>query len=225
MKTVAIMPIKLNNERLPGKNTKQFSDGTPLLQVMLNTLRTLKKQGDLDEIYVFCSDSAIQKYLPADVQWLLRPEYLDSQAAKCNDILREFLHLIEADYYVLTAATSPFVSAEHIKTCVDAVRSGEYDSAFAAKKIQNFLWQNNKPVNFTLDSAPRTQDMLPYYCELSTPYVFTKAVFEQYGGRTGKKPYICECSEIECVDIDFPEDFELADIIYTHHFKKRERKV
>ena len=28
MKTVAFVPIKLNNERLPGKNLKKFSDGT-----------------------------------------------------------------------------------------------------------------------------------------------------------------------------------------------------
>ena len=31
MKVVAFVPVKLNNERLPGKNTKVFEDGTPLI--------------------------------------------------------------------------------------------------------------------------------------------------------------------------------------------------
>ena len=221
MKTVAIMPIKLNNERLPGKNIKKFSDGTPLLHVMLNTLLSLQIDGTIDETYVFCSNPNIQEYLPKGIKWLSRPEFLDTQQAKCNDIIREFLKSVEADYYVLTAATSPFVSFKHIKDCIIHVHSGEYDSAFAAKKIQNFLWKNGKPENFSLDSAPRTQDMIPYYCELSTPYVFTRKVFEQFGGRTGENPYICECSEIECVDIDYPEDFALADIIYTQYLKEK----
>lgn len=38
MKTVAFIPIKMNNERLPGKNTKGFSNGRPLISYILETL-------------------------------------------------------------------------------------------------------------------------------------------------------------------------------------------
>lgn len=31
MKIVSFTPVKLNNERVPGKNTKRFKDGTPLI--------------------------------------------------------------------------------------------------------------------------------------------------------------------------------------------------
>ena len=53
MKTVAFVPIKLNNQRTPGKNTKRFADGTALITVFLKTL--VKVEG-LDEVYVFCSN-------------------------------------------------------------------------------------------------------------------------------------------------------------------------
>ena len=79
MKTVAIVPIKLNNERLPGKNTKPLSDGTPLIHVLLQTLLKLKRQGDLSEIIVFCSNEEIKKYLFEGITFLKRPEFLDSQ--------------------------------------------------------------------------------------------------------------------------------------------------
>ena len=208
------MPIKLNNERTPGKNLKKFDDGTPLLQVPLNTALAAKKHGIVDRIIVFCSQEAIVEYLPQGVEFIKRPEYLDRQTIECADIIDSFVQIVPSDIYVMYHATSPFISEEHLADCVNAVKSGKYDSAFAAKKLQNFMWYENKPLNFSLDHAPRTQDMKPYYCELSSPYVFTKSVFDKYHGRTGGKPYICECTEIEAIDIDYPEDFILANAVY-----------
>jgi CMP-N-acetylneuraminic acid synthetase len=41
MKTVAFVPIKMNNERLLGKNTKSFDNGEPLIYYILNTLSSV----------------------------------------------------------------------------------------------------------------------------------------------------------------------------------------
>ena len=78
MKTVAFVPIKLNNERLPGKNLKKFSDGTPLVKIILNKLAALK--GDcIDKVYCYCSSKEIVAYLPDGVEWLQRPIFLDDK--------------------------------------------------------------------------------------------------------------------------------------------------
>ena len=63
--------------------------------------------------------------------------------------------------------------------------------------------------------------MEPIFCELSTPFVFTKSAYEIYGGRTGKNPYRCECSSIEGIDIDYPEDFELANVVYKELIRNK----
>lgn len=219
MKTVAFIPVKLNNERTPGKNTKMFQDGTPLLSLVQNTLLTLKKNGVIDEIYCFCSQESIKPYLLQGVTFLKRPVSLDQKETKGTQIYEAFVNTIDADMYVLAHATSPFVTPEHIEDCIKHVQTGEYDSAFCAKKIQNFLWMNGEPLNFELNNPLRTQDMVPIYMELSTPYVFTRKTFEKYCSRSGIKPYICEASEIEAIDIDYPEDFELADVVYTNILK------
>lgn len=215
MKTVAFVPVKLNNERTPGKNIKRFTDGTPLIHFVQQSLLKLKKSC-IDEIYVYCSDEAVVPYLLDGVLFLRRPEYLDKKEVKGTQIYEEFVNTIGADVYVLAHATSPFILPEHIEDCVKKVQLGEYDSAFCAKKIQNFLWKNKQPLNFELNNPLRTQDMEPIYMELSTPYVFTRDLFKKYHSRSGIQPYICECSEVETIDIDYPEDFELADIIYTN---------
>ena len=41
------------------------------------------------------------------------------------------------------------------------------------------------------------------------------------GRRIGQNPFIVEVNEIEAVDIDEKEDFEIADAIYNHIYRKR----
>lgn len=211
MRTVAFIPIKLNNERTPGKNIKKFSDGTPLIYLVE---RNVLSVNGIDDIYVFCSSDNIQQYILSGIHYLKRSESLDTKETRCNDIIDAFMENVDADIYVMAHATSPFVTAKHIQECLDAVKSGCYDSAYAALKMQNFIWYQDEPLNFSIDNNLRTQDMEPIFCELSTPFVFTKEAHEKTKGRTGVKPYRCECSTIEGIDIDYPEDFELADIVY-----------
>lgn len=211
MKTVALLPIKLNNQRIPGKNIRKFSDGTPLMALIQNACLNSKK---IDEVFVYCSNSAVQDYILPGIKYLKRPAFLDTDQINSNDIIREFIKTVPADIYVETHATGPFTRTESIDACIEAVASREYDSAFLAKKIQEFLWQDGKAMNFDIQHFPRTQDLTPIYVEAPGAYVFTKETFEKYGRRVGVKPYIYEISEIESRDIDYPEDFDIADAIY-----------
>ena len=217
MKSIAFVPIKLNNQRTPGKNTKRFDDGTALITVFL---KTLVKSKEIDEIYVFCSNEEIKDYLIPGVQFLKRPEFLDTQEATPQDIISEFMKQKDADIYAVCHCTSPFVSVEHIDECFTAVKSGEYDSSFTAEKIQRLLWNSsNQPLNFNAERIPRTQDLEPIYNEVSAAYVFKKEVFLNYKRRIGMHPHLTEVKGIECVDIDYPEDFEIANALYMKLIK------
>ena len=212
MKTVAMIPIKLNSERVPGKNIKKFSDGTPLMELIQ---RACCKASRVDETYVYCSSDEVQNYVIEGVKYLRRPQYLDTDTVNCNDIIREFMKEVDADIYVVSHATSPFTRAQSIDKCIEMVVSGEYDSSFMAKRLQAFLWQENRALNFDPQSFPRTQDLKPIYEETSGAFVFSRETFQKYDRRVGVKPYICEVDEIEAIDIDYPIDFEIANAIYN----------
>lgn len=209
MKTIAIMPIKLINERCPGKNTRLL--GTkPLLQWELNSLKATHL---CDSINVFCSSSDVVPFLPEGVNFIERPEYLDLPTSNFTQIFSCFMDKFPADIYVYAHATAPFISTETMRECIESVQSGAYDSAFCAVKLQDYLWQDGEPLNFDASNLPRTQDLKPIYQETSGVYVFTKEVFEKYHRRIGKKPFIKEVSFKESVDIDNPEDFNLANAL------------
>lgn len=206
MKVIAIMPIKLNNERLPGKNTKLLGD-KPLIQYQLQALKDCK---EFDSINVYCSSKEIQEYLLEGVDFVKRPKFLDLPTSNFNQIFNSFIDEIDADVYVYAHATAPFISVETIKECIEAVKSGKYDSAFCAVKIQDYLWQDEKPLNFDAQNLPRSQDLKPIYRETSGVYVIPKEMYKKYGRRIGAKPYIKEVSFKESIDINNPEDFDLA---------------
>lgn len=222
MKTIAIVPMKLNNKRLPQKNTKPFTNGQPLCYYILSTLLAIE---EIDDVYVYCSNSDIQKYIPEGVKYLKRSEALDQDITSMTEVLISFTKEISADIYVMTHTTAPFISKESIKKGLDAVRSGEYDSAFAAKKLQDFLWKNGVPFNYELDNIPRTQDLPALYEETSGFYIYRKEVMSELHRRIGKKPFIVEVGEIESIDIDEPEDFLIADAVFNHVFLNKKINV
>ena len=125
------------------------------------------------------------------------------------------MNTVDADIYVYAHATAPFISIETMKQCIEAVKSSEYDSAFCAVKLQDYLWQDGEPLNFDASNLPRTQDLKPIYQETSGVYAFTKEVYQNYKRRIGKKPFIKEVSFKEAVDIDNPEDFDLAEAMVS----------
>lgn len=211
MKIVAIVPIKLNNERLPGKNTKLLG-GRPLIQYVLETLNSVS---EIDARFVYCSDPSICDYLVDGIHFLKRPEYLDLPTSNFTQIFSEFSGSVPANIYVYAHATAPFVKADTVRKGIDAVVSGQYDSAFCAEKLQDFIWYNGQPLNFDADNLPRSQDLPVYYRETSGVYVFKKEVFEKRRRRIGKKPLILEVTRREAIDINTPTDFKLAEHFLT----------
>ena len=208
MNIIAVMPIKLKNERLPGKNTKILGD-----KALLNyELENLLKIDIINDIYVYCSDDIIIPILPKGIKFLKRSVELDLPTSNFTQIFDSFQTTVDADIYVYAHATAPYITLNTMQECIDAVVSGQYDSAFCASKIQDYLWMNGKPLNFEADNLPRSQDLQPIYRETSGIYVFKKEVFELYKRRIGIKPFIKEVSFKESIDINNIEDFKLAEL-------------
>lgn len=212
MKIVAVIPIKMNNVRTPGKNTKPLSDGTPLIHLIQ---KTLLKVSEVDDIYVYCSNEEIKDFILPGVKYVKRDPVFDTPEADVLEMMRVFSEIVDADIYVQIHATSPLISEGSVSEGIKRMESGEYDSAFAVTKLQDFLWQDGKPFNYSLDNIPRTQDMKPFWKETTGMYMYNKNVIQKLHRRIGDKPYMIPLSEIESLDVDTPEDFTILDAVYT----------
>lgn len=216
MKIVSFIPIKLNNERLPGKNT-MLLNGRPLCDYLFSTISEID---DINEKYVYCSDEAIvpfvEPYEERGLRFLKRDSYLDGFQVKGLEIIEAFVNDVEADIYILTHVTQPFTKRQSIICALEKVVSGEYDSAFSAVVLQDYLWEKGKPLNYDMKNIVRTQDLEPIYMETGAFFIFHKDVFKKLGQRIGERPFICPIDQFEAVDIDDAEDFEFAKAVASY---------
>jgi CMP-N-acetylneuraminic acid synthetase len=216
MKRVAFVPIRLNSQRIEGKNLRELG-GRPMMTYLLESLA---KASNIDEVYVFCSNREVEQYLPAGVKFLQRDERLDSNSTLGAEIYDAFTQQVEADIYILAHTTSPFIRTSTIEQAVSKVESGEYDSAFSAERVQTFAWWQGKPLNYTFERVPRTQDLEPVYVETSAFFVFREDVWREKHRRIGERAYMAVTDRIESMDIDNPDDFLLAEAIVAAGLNK-----
>lgn len=206
VRTVAFVPIKLNSQRLPNKNILPLA-GRALCWHICNTLLQVKR---IDEVYVFCSDESVKEYIPDGIVFLKRERRLDEDEVKGFEIYKSFIELVDADLYILAHTTSPFIKSRTIEAAVEKIQDEGYDSSFTAERAQTFAWYQDRPINYSLNDVPRTQDIEPVWIETSGFYMFKKDVFTLHNRRIGFHPFIQEVSGVEKIDIDTKEDYEFA---------------
>jgi len=209
MNVVGFVPCKLNSERLPRKNILPLG-GRPLINYALATLAA----SAVDDTVIYSSSDEIMASVEPGVpcRHLLRPAELDSDDARVQDFVGGFLRDVDADVVVLLHITSPFFRPHTVDACIEAVRSGRCDSAFAAIEARRFAWFDGQPLNYDPDQpTPRTQDLTPVLFEQSGLYVFTRELFERTGSRIGDEPHIEIVDEFEGHDIDTALEFEIAE--------------
>lgn len=207
MKIVAFVPIRLNSKRVIGKNLRELG-GKPLLSYIFNSLLPVS---EIDEIYAYCSSESIIPMLPDGIKFLKRDVSLDEDLTLGKEIYNAFCQTIDADIYILAHTTSPFIKTQTIQKAVRKVLFEDYDSSFSVQQVKTFSWFNGKPLNYKLDNIPRTQDLEPIFIETSAFFIFRKNIWTEKQQRIGDKPYLQIVDHLEGIDIDNPEDFDIAE--------------
>ena len=213
--TVAIVPMRHNSERVPGKNYRLLA-GIPLYH---HVVRTLISVPEIDTVVIDTDSETIiddcARHFP-EVRVLLRPEHLRDGNIAMNDVLLNTLDQIDADVVLQTHSTNPFLKAATVAAALQlfAVPDREYDSVFGVTRLQARLWdKHTRPVNHDPSILLRTQDLPPLFIENSCFFIFTPELLHQCNNRIGQHPRMFEMSPLEAIDIDIEEDFQLASAI------------
>lgn len=226
---VALLPMKANSERVKGKNFRDFN-GKPLFRWILDTLLSIK---DIDQIIINTDARHIlaEKGLTDTDRIVIRerkPE-LCGDFVSMNKVLADDVANTSADHYLMTHTTNPLLSAASIQTALHsylgAQAVGKADSLFAVNKIQTrFYRADGSAVNHDPDNLLRTQDLEPWFEENSNLYIFNKASFMKKQARIGEKPILFESNKFESIDIDGPEEWDLAVIAARYLMERAQQK-
>jgi CMP-N-acetylneuraminic acid synthetase len=222
MSVTAIVPMRHNSERVPGKNYRPL-DGVPLYHHVVRTLLAVPEITGviIDTDSDFILEDAASSF--PDVTTVLRPEHLRDGAIAMNDVLANTMSQVTTDTVMQTHSTNPFVRprtfSEAIRAYFDS--SDSFDSVFSVTRLQTRIWASGAvPVNHDPAVLLRTQDLNPLYVENSCFYIFNSEAFLASGNRIGSRPFMYEMDTIEAIDIDEERDFALAAAIAESGFLK-----
>lgn len=209
MKKSIVIPIKTNNQRLPGKNTMILGD-KPLHNHLFDTLRDVKEI----DIYVDSSDENILDISESyGFKTIKRPTRLNGPDTSGNDLIEHALEKIECDLFGQFFVTTPFLKKETILKSFDIFNHFNVTSCFGVYPVHDRFWYNGEPVNHNFKSLVGTQYMEPLMRE-SGFYVFKKEAFLKQRSRITENFKTFVVDENECIDIDTREDFIYAESIY-----------
>jgi CMP-N-acetylneuraminic acid synthetase len=213
--TVAIVPMRHNSERVPGKNYRPLA-GIPLYH---HVIRTLSAVPEIDTVVIDTDSEFIiddcERHFP-NVQVLCRPEHLRDGNIAMNDVLLNTLDQIDADVALQTHSTNPFLKPKTVSSALQlfARPDRDFDSIFSVTRLQARLWDSSTmPVNHNPSVLIRTQDLEPLFIENSCFFIFTPELLRTRHNRIGACPSMFEMSPLEAIDIDIEEDFALASAI------------
>ena len=225
MKIVALLPMKANSERVRGKNFKVFGE-KPLFRWVLDTLTSIS---DIDSVVINTDarDILVENGLMESKKIIIR----DRRKEICGDftsmnlVIEDDVKNIDADIYLMTHTTNPFLSKKSIQDAIkkfeDALDKKLADSLFSVNKSQErFYYQNGLPINHDPTNLIRTQDIEPWFIENSNLYLFTRESFYKTQARIGLKPIMLETPLYESTDIDTPDDWDLAEVMIEYYKKK-----
>lgn len=213
-KISVVIPMKLNNERLPDKSFLSLN-GLALCEHTFNRCVDFKLK-NLDkniEIYCYCSDDKICDWLPnPHITYVERSPSLDSNDTSMNDVLKSFSKIIKSDIYVVQFITAPFLKWTTLQEALNIMMLSHMESIHSVKRIKSFVNFKNKPLNYSYDNYPRTQDLKEILVDTSSFYIFRHNVLEN-NRRVGDDHCCYFLNDLESIDIDTREDYEFSKLI------------
>lgn len=225
---IAFVPLKLHSDRVPGKNLRHLC-GRPLFAWVLDALLAAKRvravvvDADCQQII-----DAVAALFPR-VEFARRADHLLGDNVNANQLLEHFFSLPTRgiDHVLQTHATNPLLTSSTIDAAIASYfdRLGTHDSLVAVDECRAWLYNaRGAALNHDPHRLQRTQEIEPLYADNSNLYVFSRSSFRLTGGRVGCRPQLFRMSQLESIDIDTEDDWQLAEALMTQRLTKQEAK-
>ena len=222
-KVAFYLPTRKGSERVANKNTRPFAGIEGGL--VENKIRQLLKTKLIDEIIFSSNDEACiaiaEKYHDSRLKIIERPMELCLSSTNLQDLICYVPTVTDADHILWGHVTTPMCGAEQYDAAVELYMKkldDGYDSLVGVTELKNFLLnKDGELINNNTDIPwPRTQDLEALYPINHTIFLAKREVYVEQRNRIGKKPMLHIMDEMHSFDIDWPDDFTIAEIIYKN---------
>ena len=228
-KVVAIIPARGGSKGIVAKNIQPVA-GKPLV---VHSIEHALGSPGVDRVIVSTDDSRIAEVATmAGAEVIVRPANIAGDAAPSEAALLHSLDALrtenyEPDIVVFLQPTSPLREPEDVEAALQTLIREKADSLISVTPLHAFVWQRNggemQSVTYDYRDRPRRQDIAEHFTENGSIYVFRPWVLRELGNRLGGKIAIYPMSFAQALQIDEPNDLELANALAAVPQKYRAR--
>ncbi len=222
-KVAFFLPTRKGSERVKNKNTKPFAGIEGGL--MENKIRQLVRSKCIDEILLSTNDEECMA-IAGKYSWdkririIPRPDDLCLSSTNHQDLISYVPTITDAKHILWGHVTTPFCGSQQydqaILAYLDCLEQG-FDSLVGVTELRNFLLDKSGRLinNNTSIPWPRTQDLEPLYEINHTLFLARRETYIEKKNRIGVKPRLYIMDELHSFDIDWPDDFMIAEALYA----------
>lgn len=212
MKIKALVAVRSGSMRVQNKNLRPFA-GSSLLEVKLAQLKRIK---GLDGIIVNSNDDTMLSIAEKmGCETVKRDPYYASNEVSMSDVYKNMAENCDCDVIAYINVTNPLLKDETIEKAIEEYKNmKDFDSLNSAHLVKEFMFLDNKPVNYDLKNQPRSQDLPDYYALNFAINIISKEKMVECKNVVGEKPWIYGIDEIEATDIDNPIDFDFSEFVF-----------
>ena len=218
-----LISARLNSHRIPKKMVAPFA-GTTLLDVSLQTLlssKVIPKENMILAVYEDELASIGEKY---GINIYRRSEESSQSEGKDLAVLYDWHDKLDFKYVVMINPCLPFMSTETIDGFFTSYLNSEYDGMFGVIDKKNYFWDSNGNLitEWYEGLACMNTKFVESTYEAANCLYASKLSLIKEGIWMGRAPYtknnpaIYPILEKECFDVDYPWQFEWAEVLYRY---------
>ena len=216
------LPTRKGSERVKNKNTRPFANIEGGL--VENKLKQLLATKHIDEIIFSsndetCMDIAAKFRFDNRLKIIPRPEELCLSSTNLQDLICYVPTITDAEHIIWGHVTTPLADASVYDNAIleylKRIHEG-YDSLISVTELKNFLLDvHGKMIKNTTNIPwPRTQDLESLYEINHVLFIASRSIYEVLKNRVGNNPYLFCMDKLHSYDIDWEDDFKIAEAIW-----------
>lgn len=194
--------MRKGSKRVKNKNKRKFLNKT-LFHYKVEVMRSLniKIVVDTDDLEI------IDLAKKMNIETRLRPEYFASDACSNSEYHQYLGHTSPTEYLMVSQVTNPLIRKSSYLKGIDEFKKNNFNGIMSVKKVQTFLWDDEKPINYELDNAVNSQNLPVYWQPTFGIVICKKSSLINEKNLISKKTSFLELDEFESLDIDTEFDF------------------
>lgn len=211
----ALIPARSGSLRVKNKNIRPFADSN-LLTIKINQLFRIK---EIDSVVVNSNDDEILNIAKnLGCETVKRDPYFASDSVCMSEVYVDMALNFDSDIVLFADCTNPLVKDETIKNAIETYfeKTDDVDSLNSAHKIKEFLFKNNKPLNYDLQNVPRSQDLPDIYALNFAISIIPQTLMLERRNIVGYNPFLLDIGKLEGLDIDDEIDFKFGEYLYKN---------